>query len=88
MPEKPVENPTVARIAAIEDPIERAAAAQTFLTNGRETIRQVEALRDEAIRQARHRGGITIDELAGRLRTRRNIVVDACRKQEKETVTS
>lgn len=89
MREQPAENSAVARIAAIEDPVERAAAAQTFLTNGRETIRNIEKLRDDAIRQVRRSGGITIDQLARRIKVGRHIVIDACRgQQKKETVTS
>jgi ribosome-binding protein aMBF1 (putative translation factor) len=81
------ENPTVAKLEAIADPVARAAAAQEFLTNGRTTIRLVEQLRDRAIRQARSGGGITIDQLAARIHAGRHIVVDACRGQ-KEQATS
>jgi hypothetical protein len=82
MPQPP--NPTVAKLEAIEDPVERAAAAQTFLTNGRDTIRLVEALRDQAIREVQRKGGITIDQLADRMKCGRHIVVDARRGQKKE----
>jgi hypothetical protein len=76
-------NPTVARIEAIEDPVERAVAAQTFITNGRATLRQVEAVRTRAIRQVRATDrGITIDELAARMKAGRHIVVDALRGQK------
>lgn len=77
-------NKTVANLEAIADPVERAAAAQTFLANGRETIRLVEALRDRAIREVQKRGGITIDQLADRMKCGRHIVVDARRGQTKE----
>jgi hypothetical protein len=77
-------NPTIAKLAAIKDPVERAAAAQTYLTDGRETIRMVEALRKQAIRDAYSTGGITIDELADRLPAGRHVVVDALRGQKKE----
>lgn len=81
-------NPTVAKLEAIEDPVERAAACQTFLTNGKDTIRQVERLRTEAIRQARKQpGALTIDQLAGRLHAGRHIVVDALRGQKEATAS-
>lgn len=76
-------NPTVAKLEAIEDPVERAAAAQTFLTNGKDTIRQVERLRTQAIRQARTQPqALTIDQLAARMKAGRHIVVDALRGQK------
>lgn len=84
----PHENPTVAKLEAIEDPIARAAAAQTFITNGRATLRLVEGVRNQAIRQARTvNRTVTIDQLASRMGAGRHIVVDALRGQ-KETPSS
>ncbi len=88
MPEQPAEDPVVVRLEAIQDPVERATAAQFFLTNGRQTLARVERLRDQAIRQARKNQTITIDQLAARMKAGRHIVVDACREKKKEPVTS
>ncbi len=94
MSEQRAGNPTAADLAAITDPIERANAAIAFLDTERQTIRTVEALRDEAIRQARHMDPtLTIDQLALRLGVGRHIVVDAGRPHrritgQKESVTS
>lgn len=77
------ENETVARLAAISDPVARAAACQEFLTNGKATIRKVERLRTAAIRQARKQPeALTIDQLAARMHTGRHVVVDALRGQK------
>lgn len=76
------ENATIAALKRVADPVERAAACQQFITNGRETIRQVQRLRDDAIRVARtqgHQDARTVDRLATRLKVRRNVVVDALR---------
>jgi hypothetical protein len=79
----PDPNPTVAALEAITDPVERAAACQTFLVNGRATIGLVEKLRTTAIREARSQAqALTIDELADRMRAKRHIVVDALRGQK------
>lgn len=76
-------NPTVAKLEAIADPVERAKACQTFLSNGKATIRQVEQLRTQAIRQARKQPqALTIDQLAARMDAGRHIVVDALRGQK------
>lgn len=75
----PSENPRVAELRAITDPADRAAACQRFIENGRETLRAVEALRDESIRAARV--DITIDRLAARLKVNRSIVVQALRQR-------
>ena len=79
----PHDNPRVAELAAITDPIERAAACQRFILNGRETLRQVEALRDQAIRDARTHTALTIDKLATRMRLNRSMVVEALRPTRK-----
>ena len=81
MPGKPrrSSNPRVAEFEAITDPIERARACQEFLTNGRETIRLVERLRDDSIRTARSSGGRTIDQLAEAIGANRAVVVNALR---------
>lgn len=74
------ENPKIAALIAIADPVERAAAAQRFIMNGRVTIRSAERVRDDAIREARQPGQrTTIDQLADQIGARRNVVVDALR---------
>lgn len=73
------ENGPVTRLRGIADPLERAAAAQTFIVNGRQTLRAAERVRDDAIRQAREISNGTIDDLAGQIGARRNVVVDALR---------
>lgn len=76
------ENPRIAALRRVADPVDRAAACQEFIQNGRETIRAAQALRDEAIREARgsgHPDGQTIDGLAARIKAKRNVVVDALR---------
>lgn len=75
------ENEKVAALLRIADPEERAAAAQLFIVNGRATIQFAERVRDQAIREARQPGQRTIDQLAARIGTRRNIVVDALRER-------
>jgi GTP-sensing pleiotropic transcriptional regulator CodY len=77
------DNPTVARIRGIPDPVARAAAAQTFIVNGRRTLRAVERVRDDAIREARQPGRVTIDQLANQVGARRNVVVTALRNRER-----
>lgn len=68
------------RIAAITDPLQRAAAAQEFLVNGRRTLRTVQTIRDDAIREAREAmPGTTIYEIARAIPCRPNVVVDALR---------
>lgn len=74
--------PTSARVAelqAIADPLDRAAACQQFIVNGRETLKAVEALRDDSIRTARETHRLTIDKMATRIKVRRNIIVEALR---------
>jgi hypothetical protein len=73
------ENTNLQRLRAITDPTDRAAACQTFIVNGRETLRAVEHLRDESIREARKTGAGTIDRIAAAVNVKRNIVVDALR---------
>lgn len=76
------ENANVTRLKRIADPVERAAAAQEFLANGRATLQAVQQLRDDAIREARkdaHPDAATVDRLAARVKVRRNVVVDALR---------
>jgi hypothetical protein len=78
------ENATITALLGVADPVERAAASQTFITNGRATIRQAQQVRDEAIREARvvqHPEARTIDGLAARIRAKRNVIVDALRKR-------
>lgn len=79
VPDNPQPSPAE-RIAAIEDPLQRAAAAQEFLTNGRRTLRLVQQIRDDGIREARRRmPGVTIYEIARAIPCRPNVVVDALR---------
>lgn len=74
------ENPRVAELRSITDPAERAKACQTFIVNGRDTLRAVEQLRDDSIREARAQTPRpTIDELAKAAGVRRNVVVTALR---------
>lgn len=75
------ENPKIQALRGIADPVERAASCQTFIANGRETLRSAQRLRGESIREARRRGGLTVDELAQQIRVRRNVVVDALRSR-------
>ena len=75
------ENPTVTAFRGISDPLERARRCQEFLSNGRETIRAVEQLRDDAIREARTQGQRTIDALANHIGARRNVIIDALRQR-------
>ncbi|GGM26958.1 hypothetical protein GCM10011608_09700 [Micromonospora sonchi] len=78
------ENATIAALRRVADPVERAAACQAFITNGRETLRLVMLERDNAIRVARaaaHPEARTIDGLAARVRAKRNVIVDALRKR-------
>lgn len=80
------DNPTVTKLVAIADDVERARAAQRFLDNGRLTIRAVEKVRDEAIRAVRSKPGRpTVDQLAERIGAGRHIVIDATRHQEAVT---
>lgn len=74
------ENAKVTQLRAVADPVERAAACQTFITNGRATLAAVEQLRDQAIRDARAAKAGTVDSVAARIGARRNVVVDALRK--------
>jgi DNA-binding transcriptional regulator YiaG len=71
----------VAELRAIADPVQRAAACQTFITNGRETLRAVERLRDESIRTARVDTELTVDALAAAVGVKRNVVVEALRRR-------
>ncbi|MFF0822378.1 hypothetical protein ACFYUR_18610 [Micromonospora haikouensis] len=76
------ENATIAALNRIADPVARAAACQEFITNGRATLKQAQHVRDQAIRDARstsHPEARTVDGLAARIRTKRNIVIDALR---------
>jgi hypothetical protein len=79
------ENPRITALRGITDPVERAAAAQRFILNGRTTLRAAERVRDEAIRAARTPGSHTIDQLAGKIGARRNIIVDALRRKDDTT---
>lgn len=72
-------HPRVAEFEAVKDPVERAAACQQFLANARETIRLIERLRDDSIREARKSGRGTIDEVAQSVGVKRNVVVNALR---------
>lgn len=74
------ESPRVTELRAIADPVQRATACQTFIVNGRATLKAVEALRDESIRAAREATTLTVDALAGRVDVRRNVVVEALRR--------
>lgn len=73
------ENEKIAALLRITNPVDRAAAAQRFIANGRATLRDAERVRDQAIREARQPGQGTIDQLAEQIGTRRNVVVDALR---------
>lgn len=76
------ENATIVALRRVADPVERAAACQQFIQNGRETIKAAQQLRDEAIRDARtsgHTDARTVDGLAARIKAKRNVVVDALR---------
>jgi uncharacterized membrane protein YccC len=76
------ENAIVAAARGISDPAERAKHCQAFLANGRETIRQMQRLRDDAIREARaarHPHARTVEGFAEFIRAKRNVVVDALR---------
>ncbi|MDG4791989.1 hypothetical protein O7626_39945 [Micromonospora sp. WMMD1102] len=80
------ENGIVKAAAGIADPAVRARHCQEFLVNGRATIREMERLRDDAIREARaarHPEAKTVNRLAEFIRTRRNVVVDALRHRER-----
>ncbi|QKW15357.1 hypothetical protein [Verrucosispora sp. NA02020] len=77
------ENATLTALRKVADPVERAAACQQFITNGRATIRAVQELRDVSIRDARktaHPDASTIDGFAARIRAKRNVIVDALRR--------
>lgn len=74
------ENPRIAELRAIADPLERAAAAQTFIVNGRATLKAAESLRNESIRAARGATRLTVDQLAAKVQVRRNIIVEALRR--------
>jgi len=74
------ENPYLTSIRAVEDPLERAAQANQFITNGRLTLAAMQDVRDAAIRESRTTPAKpTIDDIAARIRAKRNIVVDALR---------
>jgi DNA-binding transcriptional regulator YiaG len=75
------ENPRVVELRAIPDPVDRAAACQTFILNGRATLEAVQALRDESIRSARESSPMTVDALAARIGAKRNVVVEALRQR-------
>jgi predicted transcriptional regulator len=74
------ENPRIAEFRAIKDPTDRARRCQEFLVNGRETIKSVERLRDDAIREARATADRpTVDALTKAIGVKRNVVVNALR---------
>jgi DNA-binding transcriptional regulator YiaG len=75
------ENPRVVELRGIADPVDRAAACQTFIVNGRATLEAMRALRDESIRSAREATTLTVDALAARIGARRNVVVEALRQR-------
>ena len=79
------ENPRVAELRRIGDPVERAAACQTFIANGRDTLLAVEALRNESIRTARAEKEMTVDALAKAIGVRRNIIVEALRRSRNDS---
>ena len=82
MPTKPRRstNPRVAELEAITDPTARARACQDFLTNGRDTLRVIERIRDESIREARKADPRpTIDAIAAATGASRAVVVNALR---------
>lgn len=75
------ENPRVVEYRAIADPLERAKTCQQFLVNGRATIKAMEQLRDDAIREARgNPKPPTVDDLALAVGVKRNVVVNALRR--------
>lgn len=74
----------MARIRAVEDPVERARLAQEFIVNGMRTLDAMRQVRDEGIREARLGRRGTVDELAAEVRVKRNVVVDACRHLGRE----
>lgn len=74
------ENPRITELRAITDPVVRAAACQTFIVNGRATLRAAEALRNESIRAAREASSLTVDGIATAVQVRRNVVVEALRR--------
>lgn len=75
------ESPRVAELRAIRDPLERAAACQAFVVNGRATLKAVETLRNESIRAAREASALTVDGIAAAVKVRRNVVVEALRRK-------
>lgn len=77
----PSESPRVAELRALPDPVDRAAACQAFLVNGRSTLAAVEVLRNESIRAARETTVLTVDQLAARVKVKRNIIVEALRRK-------
>lgn len=77
------ENPNVARIRGIGDPLARAQQAHEFLINGRRTLEAMQRVRDDAIQSAREAGRGTIDEIAEAIGAKRNVVVDALRQKER-----
>jgi len=77
----PEESLPVTALRAIQDPVERAAACQVFLTNGRATLSAVEQLRNDSIREAREATVLTVDGLAERIRVKRNVIVEALRRR-------
>lgn len=78
------ENPNVARIRGISDPLSRAQQAHEFLINGRRTLEAMQHVRDDAIRGAHGAGRGTIDQIAGAIGAKRNVVVDALRRREEQ----
>lgn len=73
------EDERILALRRIPDPVDRAHAAQRLIVAGRTVIRAAEHVRDDAIREARTPGNGTIDQLAGRIGARRNVIVDALR---------
>lgn len=76
-------NGPIERAMAIREPRARAKECQQTIDRARETINQLIDIRDEAIRKAKAKGG-TIDQIAGDIGVRRNVVVDALRDQGKQ----
>lgn len=74
------ENPRITELRAIADPVERAAACQTFIVNGRATLKAAEAVRNDSLRAAREATTLTVDAIAAAVKVRRNVVVEALRR--------
>lgn len=73
------QSPRAQQIAGITDDAERLTTAQQFLTNGRLTLREVQAIRDETIRHLRA-AGMTRKAIAD-LGVPESVVVDALRSR-------